>query len=77
MKGMDNSREYLQGAYDAASWVQGVLISWGEVKARLALDELMSNMLQAMEDSFMQACDAKWPEEEPRPDDFTLTPREI
>jgi hypothetical protein len=74
---MERSRDYLQGAYDASSWVQGVLISWGEVQARRALEELISNMLQAMEDTFMQAFGAEWPEGEPRPDDFILTPGEI
>jgi len=74
MKGMDKSREYLQGAYDAASWIQGVLEAWGERPTRLVLEDMTSKLLMAMEDNFMEAFELDWPESKPRPDDFILGP---
>jgi hypothetical protein len=66
MKGMDKSREYLQGAYDAASWIDGVLEGWGEVETRRKLEELTNNLLAAMEESFMDASGIEWPMADPR-----------
>lgn len=67
---MEKSREYLQGAYDAASWADSVLERWGEVETRRKLEELTSRLLQAMEESFMDAFGAEWPEADPRPEFF-------
>lgn len=74
---MERSRDYLQGVYDGASWAYAVLERWGEVEARRALEHLTSEVLGAMEETFMDAFGAEWPEAEPRPDDFMLTPGEI
>jgi hypothetical protein len=74
---MERSRDYLQGVYDSASWIDGVLESWGEVETRRVLEQLTSKALEALESGFMEDLEVEWPEAEPRPDDFTLTPGEI
>lgn len=75
MKGMERSRDYLQGVYDSASWINGVLESWGEVETRRALEQLTSNALEALESGFMEALKVEWPDKAPRKDDFILDAR--
>jgi hypothetical protein len=74
MKEMENSRDYLQGAYDAASWIQGILEAWGERPTRPVLEDLTSKLLMAMESNFMEVFELDWPDSKRRPDDFILGP---
>lgn len=67
---MERSRDYLQGAYDAASWANGVLERWGEIEARRKLEDLTSTLLTTMEENFMDVFGAEWPEAEPRREFF-------
>jgi hypothetical protein len=72
---MERSRDYLQGVYDSASWIQGVLTSWGEVETRRVLEQLTSNALEALESGFMEDLGVEWPDKVPRKDDFILDAR--